>query len=48
MWPKVMQQLIDYNTAAIKAKRKRGAALDTVPVEDLVVALQLMTERVMA
>ncbi|CAM4442734.1 HTH-type transcriptional regulator EthR [Mycobacterium basiliense] len=48
MWSKVMQQWIDYNTAAIKHERECNAAPDTIPAEDLAVALQLMTERVMA
>ncbi|AWV47750.1 TetR family transcriptional regulator [Mycobacterium leprae Kyoto-2] len=48
LWSTVMQQWIDYNTAAIQAERKCGVAPDTIPAEDLAVALQLMTERVMA
>ncbi|MGO9929360.1 MAG: TetR/AcrR family transcriptional regulator [Mycobacterium sp.] len=48
LWSALMQRWISYTTAAIKAERRRGAAPDTVPSEDLSVALNMLSERVMA
>ena len=48
LWSTLMQRWISYTTAAIKAERRRGAAPDTVPSEDLSVALNMLSERVMA
>jgi AcrR family transcriptional regulator len=48
LWSTLMQKWIAYTTAAIKAERKRGAAPDTYPAEDLSVALNMLSERVMA
>jgi TetR/AcrR family transcriptional regulator, ethionamide resistance regulator len=48
LWSTLMQRWISYTTTAIKAERKRGAAPDTVPAEDLSVALNMLSERVMA
>jgi len=47
LWSALMQRWISYTTAAIKAERRRGAAPDTVPSEDLSVALNMLSERVM-
>jgi hypothetical protein len=43
-----MQRWISHTTAAIKAERKRGVAPSTFPAEDLSVALNMLSERVMA
>ena len=48
LWSALMQRWISYTTAAINAERRRGAAPDTVPSEDLSVALNMLSERVMA
>ena len=48
LWSTLMKRWISYTTAAIKAERRRGAAPDTVPAEDLSVALNMLSERVMA
>src|SRR5208283_5063120 len=48
LWSALMQRWISYTTAAIKAERRRGAAPDTVPSEDLSVALNMLSERMMA
>jgi TetR/AcrR family transcriptional regulator, ethionamide resistance regulator len=48
LWSTLMQRWMSYTTAAIKAERERGAAPDTVPAEDLSVALNMLSERVMA
>lgn len=47
LWSTLMQRWISFTTVAIKAERKRGAAPDTVPAEDLSVALNMLSERVM-
>jgi AcrR family transcriptional regulator len=48
LWSTVMQKWISYTTIAIKAERGRGAAPDTVPAENLSVALNMLSERMMA
>jgi TetR/AcrR family transcriptional regulator, ethionamide resistance regulator len=48
LWSMLMQRWISSTTAAIKEERKRGAAPNTVPAEDLSVALNMMSERLMA
>ncbi len=48
LWSTLMKRWISYTTAAIKAERRRGVAPDTVPAEDLSVALNMLSERVMA
>lgn len=48
LWSTLMQRWIFYTTAAIKAERGRGSAPDTIPAEDLSVALNMLSERVMA
>ncbi|MCW2685981.1 MAG: transcriptional regulator, TetR family [Mycobacterium sp.] len=40
-----MQKWIDFTAATIAAERKRGAAPETLPVQDLATALNLMNER---
>ncbi|MCV7051534.1 TetR/AcrR family transcriptional regulator [Mycobacterium heidelbergense] len=47
-WSTLMQRWISSTTAAITAERQRGAAPDTYPAEDLSVALNMLSERVMA
>ena len=42
------QQWVSYTTLAIKAERGRGAAPDTVPAEELSIALNMLSERMMA
>jgi len=48
LWSTLMQRWIAHTTTAIQAERGRGAAPDTVPAEDLAVALNMLTERAMA
>jgi AcrR family transcriptional regulator len=48
LWSMLMQRWISSTTAAIKEERKRGAAPNTVPAEDLSVALNMLSERLMA
>ena len=48
LWSTLMGKWISYTTIAIKAERGRGAAPDTVPAEDLSVALNMLSERLMA
>src|SRR6202008_861555 len=48
LWSTLMQKWISYTTAAIKAERKRGAAPDNFPAEDLSIALNMLSERIMA
>ncbi|MBW0013640.1 TetR/AcrR family transcriptional regulator [Mycobacterium sp.] len=48
LWSALMQRWITHTTTAIKAERQRGAAPDSLPVEDLSVALNMLSERVMA
>ncbi len=47
LWSTLMQRWISFTTVAIKAERGRGAAPDTVPAEDLSIALNMLSERVM-
>jgi AcrR family transcriptional regulator len=48
LWSALMQKWVSYTTAAIKAERKRGAAPETYPAEDLSVALNMLSERLMS
>lgn len=48
VWSTLMHRWISSTTAAIKAERKRGSAPEIVPAEDLSVALNMLSERVMA
>ncbi len=48
LWSTLMQRWIAYTTAEIHAERRRGTAPDTVPAQDLSVALNMLSERVMA
>jgi TetR/AcrR family transcriptional regulator, ethionamide resistance regulator len=48
LWSTLIQRWMSCTTGAIKAERERGAAPDTVPAEDLAVALNMLSERVMA
>jgi TetR/AcrR family transcriptional regulator, ethionamide resistance regulator len=48
LWSTLMQKWISFTTLAIKAERERGAAPHTVPAEDLSIALNMLSERVMA
>ena len=48
LWSALMQKWISYTTIAIKAERGRGAAPDTVPAAELAVALNMLSERMMA
>ncbi|WP_406816148.1 TetR/AcrR family transcriptional regulator [Mycobacterium sp. M23085] len=48
LWSAVMGKWISYTTIAIKAERSRGAAPDTIPAAELSVALNMLSERVMA
>ena len=48
LWSTLMQKWISFTTAAIKAERKRGAAPDNFPAEHLSIALNMLSERVMA
>ncbi|CQD12119.1 TetR family transcriptional regulator [Mycobacterium lentiflavum] len=48
LWSTLMQTWISFTTNAIKAERERGAAPDTVSAEDLSIALNMLSERVMA
>jgi TetR/AcrR family transcriptional regulator, ethionamide resistance regulator len=47
LWSTLMQRWISFTTVAIKAERARGAAPDTVPAEDLSIALNMLSERLM-
>ncbi len=47
-WSTLMQRWISFTTAAIEAERRQGTAPDTVPAADLSVALNMLSERVMA
>lgn len=47
VWSLFMQKWIDYTAVSIRAERERGAAPDTLPAEDLAIALNLMNERIM-
>ncbi|OBG77181.1 TetR family transcriptional regulator [Mycobacterium sp. E1214] len=48
LWAALMQKWTYHTTVAIKAERGRGVAPATVPAEDLSVALNMLSERVMA
>jgi hypothetical protein len=48
VWSTLMHRWVSSTTAAIKAERQRGAAPEIVPAEDLSVALNMLSERVMA
>ena len=48
LWSTLMQKWIAHTTAAIKAERRRGAAPETYPAEDLSVALNMLSELLMA
>ena len=48
VWSALMHRWISSTTAAIKSERQRGAAPEIVPAEDLSVALNMLSERVMA
>ncbi|BBY21262.1 TetR/AcrR family transcriptional regulator [Mycobacterium stomatepiae] len=48
VWATLMQKWITFTTTAIKAERERGAAPDTIAAEDLSIALNMLSERVMA
>ncbi len=47
LWSPFMQKCVDNTAALINAERKRGAAPETIPAEDLSTSLNLMNERVM-
>jgi AcrR family transcriptional regulator len=47
LWSKFMQRWVDHTATLIRAERDRGAAPETLPAEDLAVALNLMNERAM-
>ncbi|OBJ13747.1 TetR/AcrR family transcriptional regulator [Mycobacterium sp. 1245801.1] len=48
LWSALMSSWIAYTTIAIKAERGRGAAPDTIPAAELSVALNMLSERMMA
>ena len=48
LWSALMSKWIAYTTIAIKAERGRGAAPDTIPAAELSVALNMLSERMMA
>ncbi|BBZ44799.1 TetR/AcrR family transcriptional regulator [Mycobacterium parmense] len=48
LWSTLMQRWIGFTTLAIKAERGKGVAPDTIPAEDLSVALNMLSERMMA
>ena len=48
LWSALMSKWISYTTIAIKAERGRGAAPDTIPATELSVALNMLSERMMA
>lgn len=48
LWSALMNKWIAYTTIAIKAERGRGAAPDTIPAAELSVALNMLSERMMA
>ncbi|HEY7051455.1 MAG TPA: TetR/AcrR family transcriptional regulator [Mycobacterium sp.] len=47
LWSALMQKCVENTAALIKSERKRGAAPDTIPAEDLATFLNLMNERAM-
>ncbi len=48
LWSTLMQRWISFTTFAINTERERGAAPNTLPAEDLSIALNMLSERVMA
>ncbi|OBH50110.1 TetR/AcrR family transcriptional regulator [Mycobacterium mantenii] len=48
LWSALMSKWISYTTIAIKSERGRGAAPDTIPAAELAVALNMLSERMMA
>ncbi|OBB93450.1 TetR/AcrR family transcriptional regulator [Mycobacterium sp. 852002-40037_SCH5390672] len=48
LWSALMSKWIAYTTIAIRAERGRGAAPDTIPAAELSVALNMLSERMMA
>lgn len=48
LWSTLMGKWIYHTTMAIQAERGRGAAPDTIPAADLSVALNMLSERMMA
>jgi AcrR family transcriptional regulator len=48
LWSALMSKWISYTTIAIKSERGRGAAPDTIPAAELSVALNMLSERMMA
>ena len=48
LWARSMQSWVDYTSTAIVSERRRGAAPDGIPADDLAVALNLMNERVLS
>ena len=47
LWSTFMQKWIDQTASLITAERQRGAAPETIPVNDLATSLNLMNERAM-
>lgn len=47
LWSALMQKCVDNTAALIEAERRRGAAPDTIPADDLATFLNLMNERAM-
>ena len=47
LWSTFMQKWVDHTAALIRAERDRGGAPDTIPDDELAVALNLMNERAM-
>ncbi|OBJ08324.1 TetR/AcrR family transcriptional regulator [Mycobacterium sp. 1465703.0] len=48
LWSALMSKWISYTTIAIKSEQGRGAAPDTIPAAELSVALNMLSERMMA
>jgi TetR/AcrR family transcriptional regulator, ethionamide resistance regulator len=48
LWSTLMQRWISFTTLAINAERERGAAPNTLPAQDISIALNMLSERVMA
>lgn len=48
LWSALMSKWIAHTTIAIKAERGRGAAPETIPAAELSVALNMLSERMMA
>jgi AcrR family transcriptional regulator len=47
LWSTLMQRWISFTTLAINTERERGMAPNTLPAEDLSIALNMLSERVM-